>query len=1209
MSKLRVFELAKELNTTSKRLMEKLEEINVKVKSHMSLLEDDELDRLYKHIGVVNRNRVEGSGNGDIVDQQEQPDNHIVRKSIPRIIRKTEIIIHDDEYEHDNKEKEKKKNKRNFVRSSSSTDGLMAGLQRGNDNHPSSIRKHASDDRSHVKEREHSVPKKRAEEVKGVPETGENDIVGINQRGERIKRPVDSILSIKKVSSRDDWEKHTVSNELPVKGTNELENDEATIKDTDNGQGEKTETVTKTEEAETNQNIAGIQKETVSAKAENTEERMAQESQKVHETEFKKSKEGKPEGLVQKPENQISEKKDIRGKSLEEQNTPINSKNMPINRKDRKEFYKERTGVSDENKRESSRDSDKGRRSTPPEQRQFRERDGRDRGMGQNRGTQQKPVLRNNEERNINRTGGAERSYNRSGSDRGYNQDSGGENRGQNRDGGMNRSFNRDGTGNRVFNRDAGQGRDFQKTGDFKYSRDNGDNRGFIRSKEDQGRSFDRNRDQGFRGRNDDRARVGNKPLVIPKANIAPGQVEEKNNLRGERRSSTTRDLEKGFKREAKKEQPKKDILKTPVSTVVDKNKDKYRKNFVVGHTASVSDMYSDDFVLNEFYEEKDKLRKDRKGRREEKHIPPKAVLQEITISETITVKNLSEALKKSSGEVIKKLMAMGIMATLNQELDFDTAAIIGDEYKVRVKKEIVISDEDILFDEAEDNEEELVTRAPVVVVMGHVDHGKTSLLDAIRKTNVADNEAGGITQHIGAYKVKIHDRDITFLDTPGHEAFTAMRARGAQATDIAILVVAADDGVMPQTIEAINHAKAANVSIIVAINKIDKHNANPDRVKQELADRGVLIEEWGGDVIAVPVSATKGDNIDHLLEMVILTADILELKSNPDKQAKGIIIEAQLDKGRGPVATLLVQRGTLHSGDSIISGITFGRIRAMTNDKGKKIDDAGPSTPVEVIGLDEVPEAGDVFYAVSDEKVAKHLVDKRKSEHREQSIGVTKRVTLDDLFQQIQHGEVKELNIIVKADVQGSVEAVRQSIEKLSNDEVKVQIIHGGVGAINEADVTLASVSNAIIIGFNVRPPANVIEAAEAAGVDMRLYRIIYNAIEDIEKAMKGMLAPTYREVIDGHIEIRQTFKASNVGTIGGGYVTDGKVQRSSDVRVVRNGIVVYEGKLGSLKRFKDDVKEVAQGYECGILVERFNDIKEGDVIEAFRMEEVERT
>ena len=635
----------------------------------------------------------------------------------------------------------------------------------------------------------------------------------------------------------------------------------------------------------------------------------------------------------------------------------------------------------------------------------------------------------------------------------------------------------------------------------------------------------------------------------------------------------------------------------------------------MVGHKANVSDMMSDEFVIDVFYDDADEAinakraeKRLKKGKLEKvKYIPPKAVLTDITLGESVTVKELAEALKKTAAEIIKRLFLMGITATQNQELDFDTATIIADEFNVKVHKAVVVSQEDILFDDSEDDSENMISRPPVVVVMGHVDHGKTSLLDAIRSANIAEKEAGGITQHIGAYTVNLHGRDMTFLDTPGHEAFTAMRARGAQVTDIAILVVAADDGVMPQTVEAINHAKAAGVSIIVAINKIDRPNANPDRVKQELTEHGLLIEEWGGDVIAVPVSAKKHENIDQLLEMVLLTADILELKANPDKQAKGTVIEAQLDKNKGPVATLLVQRGTLRVGDAILSGSTFGRIRSMVNDKGRKIKEAGPSIPVEIFGLSDVPEAGDLFYAVTDEKVAKQLAEKRKDERHEKNIGRAK-ISLDDLFSQIQQGNVKDLNLIVKADVQGSVEAIRQSMEKLSNDEVKVKVIHGAVGAVIEADVTLAEVSNAIIIGFNVRPAVNVTEMAQAAGVDMKLYRIIYDAIEDIQKAMKGMLAPTFKEVVNGHAEVRQLFKVSNVGTIGGTYVTDGKIIRSSDVRVVRDGIVVFEGKLASLKRFKDDAKEVASGYECGIMIERFNDIKEGDVIESFHMEEVQR-
>ena len=579
-------------------------------------------------------------------------------------------------------------------------------------------------------------------------------------------------------------------------------------------------------------------------------------------------------------------------------------------------------------------------------------------------------------------------------------------------------------------------------------------------------------------------------------------------------------------------------------------------------------------------------------------------------LPENITVKDFAEKIKKTSADVIKKLMLMGIMANQNQVIDFDTAAIIAGEYGITAEQEIVVTDEELLFEDPDDAEidEEAVSRPPVVVVMGHVDHGKTSLLDAIRSTSVTAGEAGGITQHIGAYMVKINDRKITFLDTPGHEAFTAMRARGAQVTDVAILVVAADDGVMPQTVEAINHAKAANVSIVIAVNKIDKPGANVDRVMQELTEYEIVPEAWGGDIPFVPVSAKTGENIGELLETVLLSADILELKANPNKQAKGTIIEAKLDKNRGPVATLLVQRGTLKPGDAIISGTTFGHIRTMTDDRGRALKKAGPSMPVEITGLPEVPEAGEVFYVVTDERLAKHLIDTRKNELRARNLQSQSKVSLDDLFAQIQEGKVKDLNLIIKADVQGSVEAVKQSLEKLSNDQVRIRIIHGAVGAITESDVTLAEVSNAIIIGFNVRPGASVAEHAEAAGVDLRLYRIIYDAIDDIKAAMTGMLDPEYKEVVIGHVEIRQTFKVSGIGTIAGCYVTNGKIIRNSDVRIVRNGIVIYEGKLASLKRFKDDVKEVQQGFECGLSFERFNDIKEGDEVECYIMEEIKR-
>ena len=697
--------------------------------------------------------------------------------------------------------------------------------------------------------------------------------------------------------------------------------------------------------------------------------------------------------------------------------------------------------------------------------------------------------------------------------------------------------------------------------------------------------------------------------MEIPKPDLTVAQKDELGSQRSEiRREFSNKDIDKDVKREQKKEAPK-------TSTIAKGGTKRFKPtNIGLSEKKGVSEVLSEDFILNEFYTDaegkKKRLNKSRKDREvSTKHIPQRAVLTSIRIPESITVKDLAEALKKTSTEVIKKLMVYGMMATLNQVVDFDTATVVAEEFGVKTEKETVINEEDILFDDTEQEDpEKLMPRPPVVVVMGHVDHGKTSLLDAIRSTHVIESEAGGITQHIGAYTVQINGRNITFLDTPGHEAFTAMRARGAQATDIAILVVAADDGVMPQTIEAINHAKAAKVSIIVAINKIDKPGANPEKVKQELTQHGLVSEEWGGDVICVNVSAKKRENIDHLLEMVLLTADVLELKADPDKQAKGTIIEAKLDKNRGPLATVLVQRGTLNVGDSIVTGTTVGRIRAMVDDKGISVKNAGPSTPVEILGLPDVPEAGELFYAIKDEKIARQLAEKRKFKQKEEQMKTTSRISLDDLYKQIKEGKVKDLNIIVKADVQGSVEAVKQSLEKLTNDDVRVNIIHGGVGAITESDVTLAGVSNAIIIAFNVRPGPNVTEAAENAGVDIRLYKVIYNAIEDVQAAMKGMLEPTFKEVVLGHTEIRQIFKVSGVGTIAGGYVLDGKIGRNSDIRVIREGIVVHEGKLTSLKRFKDDAKEVLQGFECGLGIEKFNDIKEGDIIEAYTMEEVKQ-
>ena len=629
--------------------------------------------------------------------------------------------------------------------------------------------------------------------------------------------------------------------------------------------------------------------------------------------------------------------------------------------------------------------------------------------------------------------------------------------------------------------------------------------------------------------------------------------------------------------------------------------------------TDRLSNMFDDqDGGMLDYYDlSADRNRKNKKKKNQNIEEKPKQKIFKLTnieIPETITVKNLAAEMKKTTSEVIKKLLDFGVMATINNEIDFDTAFLIAQEFEITATKKETVKEEDILFDESEDKEEELETRPPVVVVMGHVDHGKTSLLDAIRKTNVIEGEAGGITQAIGAYMVKINDREITFLDTPGHEAFTAMRARGAQITDIAILVVAANDGVMPQTVEAINHAKSAGIPIIVAINKIDLPDANIDKVKQELMAYELVPEEWGGDTIYVPISAKKNENIDQLLEMVLLQADMLELKANPNKQAKGAVIEARLDKAKGPIATMLVQRGTLDVGDTIVVGSSIGRIRAMINDKGKKVKSAGPSTPVEIMGLTEVPEAGDIFYEVKNEKMAKHLIERRKNQAREKAINSATKVTLDNLFSQMEEGKLKVLNLIVKADVQGSAEAVKQSMEKLQNEEVRVKVIHSATGAVNQSDVTLAKVSNAIIIAFNVRPDHTAKELAEKEEVEIKQYSIIYQAIEDVESAMKGMLAPKFEEKVIGNVEVRQTFKISNVGTIAGAFVLNGKVERNAGVRVIRDNIVIHEGHLATLKRFKDDVKEVSKGFECGMQIENYNDIKEGDIIEVYVMEEIKR-
>ena len=597
--------------------------------------------------------------------------------------------------------------------------------------------------------------------------------------------------------------------------------------------------------------------------------------------------------------------------------------------------------------------------------------------------------------------------------------------------------------------------------------------------------------------------------------------------------------------------------------------------------------------------------RADRWARQARKQPPVKKAPLQVKIPDEIVVSDLAARLKVTVAEVIKRLMLMGVMATVNQTVDYDTAALVAEELGAIPSKEVVVSIEEQLFDTTEDAADELKPRAPVVCVMGHVDHGKTSLLDAIRNTHVTAGEAGGITQHIGAYRVKVNGQDITFLDTPGHEAFTAMRARGAQATDIAILVVAADDGIMPQTVEAINHAKAAGVDIIVAINKMDKPGANPENVKQELTKYDLVPEEWGGDVMCVPVSALTHQGIEELLEDVLLVAEVKELKANPNRRAKGVVIEAKLDKGRGPVATVLVQNGTLRPGDIVIAGTSVGRVRSMTDHTGRAVKAAEPSVPVEITGLADVPEAGDEFEAVVDERMARELADRRRTKAKEEAFKANARANLNTLFDQLSSG-VKDLNIIVKADVDGTVEAVRASLQKLTNEEVRVCVIHAACGGITEGDVTLAAASNAIIVGFNVRPDRQALDSAERQGVEIRTYRVIYECIEEIEAAMKGMLAPKFREKLLGHAEVRQTIRVPSVGTIAGCYITDGKIARSAQIRIVRDGVVIQEDKIASLRRFKDDVKEVAEGYECGVGLERFNDIKEGDVLEAFVMEEI---
>ena len=782
---------------------------------------------------------------------------------------------------------------------------------------------------------------------------------------------------------------------------------------------------------------------------------------------------------------------------------------------------------------------------------------------------------------------------------------------------------------NNNTNNNNNQNRNYNKNNNYnnnnRQNRDNRDNNGFRKNNYNSQNNPNYNRNSNDRNNNNNNRQGG-----FNRNNQNGDRPQRNNNFRNNRQNSdnTSYQVNKFIKqaeRDVIEQKETRDYSSENISRdkkkYNDKNnqnlenrrekldKNKLREEHSRVSTGKLRNMEISQDGLMDLYERDSDLRKGsgKKKKAKEEKTPMKIVpMTEVKLPETMTVKEFAEAIKKQASEVIKKLFSMGIMATVNQDIDFDTAFLIASEFGITAEKQVVVTEEDILFDDSEDAEEDLVPRPPIVVVMGHVDHGKTSLLDRLRQTNVVEGEAGGITQHIGAYKVKVKDREVCFLDTPGHEAFTAMRARGAQITDIAIIIVAADDGIKPQTVEAIDHAKAAGVSILVAINKIDKPGANVEKVKQELMNYGLVPEEWGGDTICVPISAKTGEGIDNLLEMLLLIADMKDLKANPHKQAKGTVIEARLDKTRGTVVSMLVQRGQLNVGDTIVVGDMVSKIRAMKDDKGRSVKMAGPSTPVEILGLSHVPETGEVFYEVENEKVAKHLIEKRIAKQRMDLIKQGSKITLDDLFGQIKQGKIKDLNIIIKADVQGSVEAMRDSLEKLSNDEVRVRVIHASTGGIKESDVTLASVSNAIIIGFNVRPESAAEQQAKKEKVDMRLYSVIYDAINDVEVALQGMMPKKYKEVKYGTAEVRKVFKITGVGIVAGCYVKSGKIIRGAMVRLVRDNIVLLEIKIDSLKREKDDVKEVAENYECGIKLENFSDIKEGDIFECFTMEEV---
>ncbi|MBO5143479.1 MAG: translation initiation factor IF-2 [Clostridia bacterium] len=1093
MGKMKVHELAKELNVPSKDLVEKLNKMGYSVKSHLSTLEDKEVDEIKSKLN----NKSKDDDKKSQVKKEKKPIAPvIIRREVTRV-----------ESTETNKETVNKGDRSDLGVVQRRTDTSMNIKYR---TEPRKVNNIATNRKEVVKPQE-AKPEK-------IIDTNKTSNVTENKTEDTKVAAAESNKEEKKINTQVTKAEDT---NMP-----KIEN----------------KTEIKKEEVKTDV------KETVKTETNNTN---------INNDATKNNNEINSQSKVADNKSQVN-KNDGQNTKLNNNDKQFNKDNRNSDRPFNREGQNNRDGQYNRDNRNGNRPFN---------------RDGQNRDGQYNRD---------------NRNG-----------DRPFNRD------GQNRDG----QFNRDNrNGNRPFNKD-GQHRDGQfnrdnRNGDRPYNRDGQNNRDG---------QYNRDNRNGNRQQRQPENKVEKGIKEIMSATVAadmPSKEAARENVRTE-----YKDKQK-VNRKFEEENVTKKSSKSKASRAEmdDINYDKLKD---LQTESNFSDMFNDtESKMFDYYDlskskhkNTNKKKNNKKPTESKNHIEQKIFdLTDIEIPETISVKDLAEKLKKQASEVIKKLMGFGLLATLNQELDYDTAYLVASEFGVTAHKKEVVSDEDILFDESEDKEEDLMPRPPIVVVMGHVDHGKTSLLDAIRSTNVIEREAGGITQHIGAYKVKVNDREICFLDTPGHEAFTAMRARGAQVTDIAIIIVAANDGIMPQTVEAINHAKAAGVSIVVAINKIDLPGANVEKVKQELTEYGLVPEEWGGDTICVPISAKQRQNIDGLLEILLLVADMKELKSNPNKQAKGTVIEARLDKNTGITASLLVQRGTLNIGDTIVVGSVIGKIRAMKDDRGQKVKAAGPSTPVEIVGLPEVPVAGEVFYEVENEKVAKHLIEKRKRKEREEMIQKSAPVTLDNLFNQIEQGKLKDLNIIVKADVQGSVQAIRQSLEKIQNEEARVRIIHANVGAITESDVTLAKVTNSIIIGFNVRPEPMAKSTADKENVEIKIYSVIYSAIDDVEAALKGMLKPKYKEIIQGTAEVRQVFKITNVGMIAGCYVIDGKIVRNSGVRVLRDNVVVHEGKLVSLKREKDDAKEVATGYECGVQVEDYNDIKVGDHIESFIMEEIKR-